>query len=118
MRPREHAGEHAVHHLAVTDDDATDLFAQHADALAKVFDFVSCAFDVSHVASSVSGPDQLEIPAPVETIAGGNGVVFERLFGHALVLVEDVLVPLADAAALGRAVPALGRGGSVAGVRA
>src|SRR4051812_2598100 len=56
----------------------------------------------------LAGPYQLKIAAHVETIAGGNLVLVDHLFGNRLVLGEDVLVALADEAALRGAVNDLG----------
>ncbi len=100
MRAGEHAGEHAVDHLPIADDDARDLLAQRAD-LSEDLDFVANALGFCH--ASFPRTDQLEVAADVKAIASGDIVLLERLFGHVFVLHEDVVIALADEAALGGA---------------
>ncbi len=57
-------------------------------------------------------PNQLKIASDVETVAGRDVVLVEHLLRHRLVFREDVLVALADEAALGRTVDDLGAGGA------
>src|SRR5262245_45720714 len=67
---------------------------------------------------SLPGADQLKVPAYVETIAGGDLIVLERLLGHGLVFAIHVAILFTDEAALGRAVNDLGRRRTLAGVDA